>query len=173
MSQSPYSDRYLMDVLSRVQTIAAVGVSMNQVRPSYYVARFLSRRGYTVIPVNPVYAGQEAFGQKVRKTMGLIPKRNNPIDMVNIFRRSEDAGKVVDEALEKLLHRGLKVIWMQIGVIDHEAAARAEAKGVEVLMNICPKMEYQRIGGELRMGGINTGIISSRIPLIGPGTGQF
>ncbi|MEM1300158.1 MAG: CoA-binding protein [Pseudomonadota bacterium] len=173
MEERPYPDRYLMDVLARVSTIAAVGVSVNEVRPSNYVARFLSRRGYTVIPVNPVYAGQVAFGQKVRKTMGLIPKRNNPVDMVNIFRRSEEAGRVVDEALDKLLHRGLQVIWMQIGVVDKKAAKRAEAKGVEVLMNICPKMEYQRIGGELRMGGINTGIVSARMPVIGPGTGSY
>ena len=170
MITHPYSDRYLSQVLARVRTIAAVGVSLNEVRPSFYVARFLNLRGYDVIPVNPVYAGQKAFGQKVRASLADIPAKHDPIHMVDIFRNSEAAGAVVDEALDCLLDRGLKVIWMQIGVANKAAAKRAEAKGVEVLMNICPKMEYQRIGGELRMGGFNTGIISSKLPVIGPGT---
>ncbi|MEM1421576.1 MAG: CoA-binding protein, partial [Pseudomonadota bacterium] len=87
----------------------------------------------------------------------------DPIDMVDVFRNSEAAGQVVDDALETLLERGLRTIWMQIGVINHEAAARAEAKGVQVVMNRCPKIEYQRLFGELRIGGFNTGQISSRL----------
>ena len=164
MRNTAYSHRYLRQVLARVHTIAAVGVSMNDVRPSYYVARFLRLRGYKIIPVNPAYEGQTAFGEKVRTSLSQLPGKYDPVQMVDIFRRSEDAGRVVDEALDTLLDRGLEVIWMQIGVIDKAAAKRAEAKGVEVLMDICPKMEYQRLHGELSWGGINSGIISSRIP---------
>jgi predicted CoA-binding protein len=95
--------------------------------------------------------------------MADIPPEIGDIDMVDVFRRSDQAGAVVDEALEVLLPRGLRVIWMQIGVIDHAAAARAEAKGVKVIMNHCPKIEYQRLFSELRIGGFNTGVISSRL----------
>ncbi|MFK7942215.1 MAG: CoA-binding protein [Paracoccaceae bacterium] len=161
--QSAYSDAYLRDVLARVNTIAAVGVSLNPVRPSFYVSRFMSLRGYKIIPVNPVYKGQTAFGEKVRASLGKIPGKFDPVHMVDVFRRSEEAGKVVDEALEKLIDRGLQVIWLQIGVIDNAAAKRAEAKGVEVLMDVCPKMEYQRLHGELSWGGFNSGVISSKI----------
>ena len=119
--------------------------------------------GFDVIPVNLVYAGKRAFGRKVVPDLASIPKKRDPIDMVDIFRRSDQAGRVVDEALDVLLDRGLKYIWMQIGVIDKAAAKRAEAKGVEVLMNICPKMEYQRLWGELSRGGINSGVVSSKL----------
>ncbi|MEM6623872.1 MAG: CoA-binding protein [Pseudomonadota bacterium] len=165
MATSPYSHAYLRKVLDRTRTVAAVGVSLNDVRPSFYVARYLSLRGFKVLPVNPVYAGKTAFGQLVYPSLAEIPPDNDPIQMVDIFRRSEEAGKVVDEALEVLLDRGLETIWMQIGVINEAAAKRAEKKGVEVLMNVCPKMEYQRLNGELSMGGIRTGIISSKLPI--------
>ena len=158
-----YTDAELRRILERVRTIAAVGVSLNEVRPSYYVTRYLALKGYTVLPVNPRYAGQEAFGQPVHESLAAIPGDHDPIDMVEIFRRSEQAGEVVDEAIEHLLDRGLKVVWMQIGIVNREAAARAEAKGLTVVMNHCPKMEYQRLWGELRWGGVNTGIISSKL----------
>ena len=158
-----YRHSYLRDVLSRVNTIAAVGVSLNDVRPSYYVGRFMHLRGYKVIPVNPAYAGKKAFDQKVRASLSEIPKSVGNIDMVDIFRRSREAGKVVDEALEVLGDRGLKVIWMQIGVINKAAAKRAEARGVEVLMDVCPKMEYQRLHGELSWSGINSGVVTSKL----------
>lgn len=164
MRTSAYSDAYLRKILNRVNTIAAVGVSLNPVRPSHYVARYMHLRDYKVLPVNPAYAGKRVFGQRVYKSLRTIPKTHDPIDMVEIFRNSEAAGKVVDEALDALLKRGLKVIWMQIGVVNEPAAERARAKGVEVLMDICPKMEHQRLGGELRKAGFNTGIISSRLP---------
>ena len=159
-----YSLDHIRGVLDGVRTIAAVGVSLNEVRPSYYVTRYLALKGYTVIPVNPRYAGQEAFGQTVRASLAEIPRDHDPVDMVEIFRRSEQAGEVVDEAIEHLMDRGLRVIWMQIGIVNREAAARAEAKGLTVIMNHCPKIEYQRLHGELRWGGINTGIISSKLP---------
>lgn len=163
METPSYPHAHLRAILERTRTIATVGVSLNDVRPSYYVARYLKLKGYKVIPVNPRYAGTQAFGETVVESLGAIPRENGPIDMVDIFRRSEDAGHVVDEAIEALLGRGLKTIWMQIGVINREAAKRAEAKGLTVIMNHCPKMEYQRLWGELRWGGVNTGVISSKL----------
>jgi predicted CoA-binding protein len=153
-----YSDETLKRILTGVKTIAVVGVSANPVRPSYYVARYLGLKGYRVIPVNPGHAGEALFGETVR---GRLAEIDEPVDMVDIFRRSEHVGPVVDEALAAF--PGLKVIWMQIGVENPEAAARAEARGVEVIQNRCPKIEYQRLFGELRMGGFATGVISSRL----------
>jgi predicted CoA-binding protein len=163
MKTPTYPPSQLRDILKSVKTVAAVGVSLNEVRPSFYVARYLKLKGYKVIPVSPAYAGQTAFGEKVLPSLADIPESAGSVDMVDIFRRSEQAGGVVDEALEALGHRGLKVIWMQIGVIDWDAAARAEARGVTVIMDRCPKIEYQRHFGELRWGGFNTGVISSKL----------
>ena len=153
-----YSDEHLTTILKRTKVIAVVGVSMNPVRPSYYVARYLGLKGYTVIPVNPGHAGKVLFGQTVRAGLGEI---SESVDMVDIFRRSEAVPPIVDEALE--LFPKLKTIWMQIGVEHAEAAAKAEAQGVDVIQNRCPKIEYQRLFGELRMGGFATGIISSKL----------
>jgi predicted CoA-binding protein len=163
MDAPRYSHDTLRDILGTTRTIAAVGVSTNPVRPSYYVARYLTTKGYRVIPVNPVYAGAEVFGETVVPSLAEIPESVGPIDMVDVFRRSDQAGAVVDDAIETLSGRGLRTIWMQIGVMDAEAAARAEAKGVEVIMNHCPKIEYQRLFDELRIGGFATGVISSRL----------
>ncbi len=153
-----YSDAFLKEILGRTKVVAVVGVSMNPVRPSYYVARYLGLRGYTVIPVNPGHAGEVLFGQEVRASLREV---DAPVDMVDIFRRSEAVGPIVEEALEVL--PGLRTIWMQIGVEHAEAAAQAEARGVDVIQNRCPKIEYQRLFGELRMGGFATGVISSRL----------
>lgn len=157
MSQN-YSDDHLKDVLKRTKRVAVVGVSMNPVRPSYYVARYLSLKGYTVIPVNPGHAGKMLFGQTVQASLSDI---KDGVDMVDIFRRSEAVPPIVDEALE--VFPGLDTVWMQIGVENAEAAAKAESCGVTVIQNRCPKIEYQRLFGELRMGGFNTGIISSKL----------
>ena len=163
MQTPTYAPDQIRAILDSTRTIAAVGVSLNEVRPSYYVARYLKLKGYRVIPVNPRYAGQQAFGETVIESLAAIPRDRDPVDMVEIFRRSEEAGDVVDEAIEALLPRGLRTIWMQIGIVNWEAARRAEAKGLTVVMNHCPKIEYQRHYGELRWGGINTGIISSKL----------
>jgi predicted CoA-binding protein len=158
-----YSDDLLRRILARTRTIACVGVSKNEVRPSYYVARYLRLKGFRVIPVNPAFAGDTLFGETVWPDLASLPAGLGAIHMVDIFRRSNRAGAVVDEALAHLLGRGLQTIWMQINVVDEAAAARAEAAGLTVVMNRCPKIEYQRLHGELRMGGFNTGIISSRL----------
>ncbi|WP_170365710.1 CoA-binding protein [Ruegeria arenilitoris] len=153
-----YSDDFLRSVLKRTKAVAVVGVSMNPVRPSYYVARYLSLKGYRVIPVNPGHAGAELFGETVRASLSEI---SEPVDMVDIFRRSEAVPPIVDEALAAF--SDLRTIWMQIGVENAEAAAVAQARGVDVVMNRCPKIEYQRLFGELRMSGFATGIISSKL----------
>lgn len=153
-----FTDEELRGILTSVRTIAIVGVSLNPVRPSYYVARYLSLKSYRVIPVNPGHAGETLFGQTVRASLKDI---SEPVDMVDIFRRSDMVPPIVDEALEAF--PDLKVVWMQIGVENAEAAARAEARGVTVVQNRCPKIEYQRLFGELRMGGFATGVISSRL----------
>lgn len=125
-------------ILTSVKTIAVVGWSPKPDRPSHGVAAFLARRVYRVIPVNPGQAGQVALGETVRATLA----EAGPVDMVDIFRRSEEAGAVVDEAIAA----GAKVVWMQLGVIDTAAAARAEAAGLQVVMNRCPAIEIPRLG---------------------------
>ena len=154
----PYSHRYLHDILTRTKVIAAVGVSPNPIRPSYFVARYLGFKGYRVIPVNPGHAGKTLFGEKVYAQLSDIKE---PVDMVDIFRRSEAVPAIVDEALN--CFEDLKTIWMQIGVEHQDAAAKAEAQGIDVIQNLCPKMERQRLFGELRKYGVNTGVISSRL----------
>ncbi len=153
-----YTDAFLEQVLQRTKVVAVVGVSMNPVRPSYYVARYLSLKGYTVLPVNPGHAGKDLFGQTVHATLSDIAQ---PVDMVDIFRRSEAVPPIVDEALDAF--PDLRTVWMQIGVEHAGAAAKAQARGVDVVMNRCPKIEYQRLFGELRMGGFATGVISSKL----------
>jgi len=153
-----YSDSRLRDILTRTRRVAVVGVSMNPVRPSYYVARYLSLKKFDVVPVNPGHAGRVLFGQEVVASLSDI---EGEVDMIDIFRRSEHVPPLVDEALAAFPE--LQTIWMQIGVEHPAAAERARARGVDVVMNHCPKIEYQRLFGELRMGGFNTGVISSRL----------
>ena len=132
------SDAEIRDILTRVKTIAVVGWSPKPDRPSHGVAAYLKRRGYRVIPVNPGQAGQEALGETVVATLA----EAGPVDMVDIFRRSEEAGAVADEAVRL----GAKVVWMQLGVVDEAAAERARAAGVQVVMNRCPAIEIPRLG---------------------------
>ncbi len=153
-----YTDAHLKDILKRTRRIAVVGVSLNPVRPSYYVARYLDLKGYQIDPVNPRHVGETLFGKQI---VGALSDIDGAVDMVDIFRRSEAVPEIVDEALEVL--PGLATIWMQIGVSHEQAAAKAEARGITVIQNRCPKIEYQRLFGELRMGGFATGVISSRL----------
>ncbi|MBK1866329.1 CoA-binding protein [Taklimakanibacter albus] len=157
MDHDNYSADYIRDILRSVKTIALVGASSNDVRPSYFVLKYLLDKGYDVTPVNPGLAGQEILGRRVYGTLKDIPY---PIDMVDIFRNSQAAGVVTDEALA--LTPLPKVIWMQLNVRNDEAAARAETAGLKVVMNRCPKMEYGKLSGEWSWVGGNSGLISSR-----------
>jgi uncharacterized protein len=132
------TDAEIRDILTRVKTIALVGWSPKPDRPSHRVATYLKGRGYRVIPVNPGQAGQEAFGETVVATLA----EAGPVDMVDIFRRSEEAGAMADEAVRL----GVKVVWMQLGVVDEAAASRARAAGAQVVMNRCPAIEIPRLG---------------------------
>lgn len=159
MTKNP-SDDLLRRILKDSKTFACVGVSMNPIRPSYFVARYLSLRGYRVIPVNPGHVGERLFGEEIRADICDIPS-GIEVDVLDLFRRSEHVLPIVEAALDCLA--GLKTVWMQVGVENAEAAALCEARGVNVIQNRCPKIEYQRLFGELRMGGFNTGIISSKL----------
>jgi O-acetylhomoserine (thiol)-lyase len=157
----PYSDAQLRAILERVRTIAMVGASSNWNRPSYFVMKYLQGKGYRVIPVNPGLAGQELLGEKVYPSLRDIPvDAIGPVDMVDVFRSSKEAPKIVEDAIAI----GAPVVWMQLGIRNDEAAAVAEAAGIEVIMNRCPKIEFGRLGGELSWGGINSGIIQNRAP---------
>lgn len=153
-----YSDDLLKSILTLPKRIAVVGVSTNPVRPSYFVARYLTLKGFDVVPVNPTAAGEVLFGKTVVAALSDI---EDHVDMVDVFRRSEVVPPIVEEALH--VFPALETIWMQIGVEHPGAAAMAEARGVTVIQNRCPKIEYQRLFGELRMGGFATGIISSKL----------
>ncbi len=159
MATNP-SDILLRKILGETKTIACFGVSMNPIRPSYFVARYLSLKGFRVIPVNPGHAGEMLFNEAIMPDLASIPK-DAGVDMLDIFRRSEHVLPIVKSAIEHL--PDLKTIWMQIGVINEDAAKLAEDAGLQVVQNHCPKIEYQRLFGELRMGGFNTGIISSKL----------
>jgi uncharacterized protein len=137
----PDEDARIADILTRSRTIAVVGWSPKPDRPSHRVAAFLARQGYRVIPVNPGQAGQIALGETVHARLSDI---EGHVDMVDIFRRSEEAGAVVDEALERFPE--LVCVWMQLGVQDDAAAARARARGVQAVMNRCPAIEIPRLG---------------------------
>ena len=152
----------LKAALLEAKTIAVVGVSSNPVRASYFVVRYLHYRGYNIIPVNPAYAGQKMFGRRVLSSLADIPE-DTTVDIVDIFRRADFVPEIVDEAIEHLLP-GLKTIWMQFGIWHEEAAAKARSCGLKTVENRCPKIEYQRLFGELRRAGINTGIVSSKLP---------
>jgi len=164
LKHDSYSDDEIRAVLDGVRTIAMVGASAKDVRPSYFVLKYLLAKGYRVIPVNPGQAGKDILGQKV---YGALADIAEPVDMVDIFRSSEAAAEIVDEALA--LEPKPKVIWMQLGVRNDEAAARAEAAGLRVIMNRCPKIEYGRLSGEIGWTGVNTKTISARKPAMRAG----
>lgn len=155
MNHDAYADDYIGDILNDVNTIAVVGASSNPARPSYYVMKYMKRKGYRCIPVNPGLAGQELLGEAVYASLLDIPE---PIDMVDCFRSSEAIPPIVDEAIRIKA----KVIWMQLGVRHDEAAATAEAAGVKVVMNRCPKIEFGRLSGEIAFMGGRSDVISSK-----------
>ena len=162
MTASPhYSDDKIRRILRDVRTIAMVGASPRWNRPSNFAMKYMQAKGYRVIPVNPQAAGKEILGETVYADLASIPDR---IDMVQVFRNSEAAGPITDEAIAVAADKGIAVLWMQLGVINEGAAARAEAAGLEVVMDRCPKIEFGRLHSELSWGGFNSGIVSSRRP---------
>jgi len=165
MTHDDYPDTYIRGILNTVKTIAMVGVSPRDNRPSYFAFKYLLERGYRMIPVNPGWAGKELLGQKVYANLADIPE---PIDMVDIFRASEHVPRIVEEALA--LSPRPRVIWMQLGVRHDEAAAKAEAAGLKVVMDRCPKIEYGRLSSEIGWIGVNSRTLSAKkAPLLGKG----
>ena len=154
-----YSNEMLRGILAGTRTIAMVGASANWKRPSFFAMKYLQEKGYRVIPVNPRAAGQEILGEVCYATLAEVPV---PFEMVDIFRASDAAGEAVDEAIALKDGKGIRTIWMQLGVRDDAAAARAEAAGLEVVMDRCPKIEFGRLNAELSWGGFNSRIITSK-----------
>jgi uncharacterized protein len=157
MNHDSYPDGYIRGILNTVKSIAMVGASEKDNRPSYFAFKYLLERGYTMIPVNPGHAGEQMLGQRIYARLADIPV---PVDMVDIFRASQYALPVVREALA--LTPKPQAIWMQLGVRNDEAAALAEANGMKVVMNRCPKIEYGRLSSEIAWMGVNTRTISSK-----------
>jgi uncharacterized protein len=165
MDHDGYDDSYIRGILDAVKTIAMVGVSAKDNRPSYFVFKYLLERGYRVIPVNPGLAGQKLIGQDVYARLADIPE---PVDMVDVFRASAHVPKILDEALA--LDPRPRVVWMQLGVRHDEAARRAEAAGLKVVMDRCPKIEYGRLSSEISWIGVNSRTLTSKKPPL-PGRG--
>ena len=161
MNHDSYSDAYIRGILSRYRSIAMVGASANTSRPSYFAMKYLKEKGFRVIPINPGQAGKEILGERVYASLEEIGER---LDIVDIFRSSEAALEVTRDAIK----HGAKVVWMQLGVRNDEAAKLAEKAGLQVVMNRCPKIEYGRLSGELGWAGVNSRRISARRPMLGP-----
>ena len=168
MNHDAYPDSYIRSILHDVKTIALVGVADSPVRASNIVARYLVGKGYRVYTINPNIAGKEIAGQNVLARLADAPE---PIDMVDIFRRPDAIGGVVDEALA--LEPKPKVIWLQLGLRDDAVAARAEAAGLRVVMDRCPKLEYGRLAGENQWAGMNSRIVTTRKPVLAAGHQHF
>ena len=159
MDHETYDDSYIRGILNTVKTIAMVGVSATTSRPSYFAFKYLLERGYRMIPVNPALGGQELLGRKVYAGLSEIPE---PVDMVDVFRAPRYALAIVEEALA--LSPRPQVIWMQLGIRNDEAAKLAEASGLKVVMNRCPKIEYGRLFSEIAWMGVNTRTLTARKP---------
>lgn len=164
MNHDNYDDSYIRGILNTVKTIAMVGASEKDNRPSYFAFKYLLERGYNMIPVNPGQAGHEMLGRKVYAKVSDVPEA---IDMVDIFRASQYALPIVQEALA--LNPRPRVIWMQLGVRNDEAAKLAEDNGLKVVMNRCPKIEYGRISSEIAWMGVNTRTLSAKKAKLGAG----
>lgn len=165
MNHDHYSDRYISDILADARSIAMVGASANTSRPSYFAMKYLLGKGYIVHPLNPGLAGQELLGQKVHASLEDLP---GPVDIIDIFRNAEAAGEIVKDVIRLQETLQAKVIWMQLGVRNEAAAAEAEAAGLKVVMNRCPKIEYGRLSGELTWAGVFGGGVSSLRPQLAP-----
>lgn len=161
MTHDSYSDDAVAEILNDARTFAFIGASANAVRPSYFAMKYLLGKGYAVVPVNPGEAGKEILGQKVYASLAEVPGH---VDVVDIFRNSDAALAITRDAIDLRDKLAIKVVWMQIGVRNDAAAAEAEAAGLKVVMNRCPKIEYGRLSGEIGWAGVNSGTISSVRP---------
>ncbi len=168
MNHDSYSDHYIRSILDDVKSIAIVGASPKNVRPSYFVTKYLIAKGYSVFPVNPGHAGKEICGAMTYASLAEIPE---PVDMVDIFRGSSAVPGIVGEALD--LDPLPKVVWMQLGVRDDAVAGVLETAGIRVVMNRCPKIEYGRLSGEIGWTGVNRRMISSKKPKLTKGFQHF
>ena len=158
-----YPDDLIKRILRSVKTIAMVGASGNDMRPSYFAMMYLLAKGYVIHPINPSLAGKKILGQTVYASLKDVPA---PVDMVDIFRAADAAPGIVKEALGEKDRLGVKVIWMQLGVISEEAAKLAEGAGLTVVMDRCPKIEHGRFSGEIGWMGVNRKVIDNRKPLL-------
>jgi predicted CoA-binding protein len=163
MDHDSYPDSYIAGILEEAKSFALVGASANTVRPSYFVLKYLLAKGYRVFPVNPGLAGGEILGQKVFASVAAVEE---PVDVVDVFRNSQAALGIVQEALAQKDRLGIEAVWMQLGVRNDEAARLAEEAGLRVVMNRCPKIEYGRLSGEIAWAGVNNRMISSKKPVI-------
>ncbi|MBR2686999.1 MAG: CoA-binding protein [Aquamicrobium sp.] len=168
MNHDSYDNAYIAGILNSVKTIAIVGASANDVRPSWFVLKYMLDKGFSVFPINPGHAGKEILGRMTYARLADIPQ---PIDMVDIFRAPAAVPGIVDEVLA--LDPLPKVLWMQLGVRHDEAASKAEAAGIKVVMNRCPKIEYGRLSGEIGWNGVNSGVLSSKKPIMRQGFQSF
>lgn len=168
MNHDQYDNDYISAILNSVRTVAVVGASANDVRPSFFVTKYLVDKGFQVFPINPGQAGKEIAGRLTYARLADVPKA---IDMVDIFRASDAVPPIVDEALA--LDPLPKVIWMQLTVRHDAAAAKAEAAGIKVVMDRCPKIEYGRLSGEIGWNGVNSRVISSKKPIMRQGFQSF
>ncbi len=166
MNHDTYDDAYIAGILHDVGTIAMVGASADAHRPSYFAMKYLLAKGYRVIPVNPTLAGSSVLGQPAAAALVDIV---GTVDMVDIFRNSDAALEVTRQAITAKDRLGIKIVWMQLGVRSDTACSEAEAAGLRVVMNRCPKIEYARLSGEIGWAGVDKGSISSRRPVRGPG----
>ena len=158
-----YPEPLIKSILRSTKTIAMVGASGNEMRPSYFAMKYLLDKGFLIHPINPGMAGKQILGRTVYASLKDVPA---PVDMVDIFRDSKAALGIVDEALAEKDRLGIKVIWMQLGIINEEAAAKATEAGLTVIMDRCPKIEYGRLSGEIGWMGVNRRVIDNRKPLL-------
>lgn len=158
-----YPEELIKNVLRTTKTIAMVGASGNEMRPSYFAMKYLLDKGFIIHPINPGMAGKEILGQKVYASLKDVPA---PVDMVDIFRAADAAPGIVAEALGEKDRLGLKTIWMQLGIVNEAAARTAEDAGLTVIMDRCPKIEYGRLSGEIGWMGVNRRVIDNKKPLL-------
>jgi uncharacterized protein len=158
-----YNDDFIKRILRSTKVIAMVGASGNEMRPSYFAMKYLLAKGFVIHPINPGMAGKQILGQTVYASLKDVPA---PVDMVDIFRAADAAPEIVREALAEKDRLGLKTVWMQLGVVNEEAAETALAAGLDVVMDRCPKIEYGRLSGEIGWMGVARGVIDNRKPLL-------